>query len=162
MRTPAWFRTELETLGRQVLLGDIDRGDAAGLLADQIASRDDDLAHQVLASFGRNQVREWLKSQLRDYYAAQEQEAEMGERQGELFPYLPRLLETSPGRFSHINSMTGPDWDAALRQAEVKADNAGAYAKGIRKAYEQVRPLLDDDGKRTTLQVAPQVAGTLL
>jgi hypothetical protein len=162
MRTPIWLRSELETLGRQVLGGDISRNDAADLLANAITSRDGDLAHQVLASYGRKEIRDWVKSQLRDYYAADEQAADTGDRQLELFPHLPRLLETSPGRFSHINSMTGPDWDAALRQAEVKADNAGAYAKGIRKAYDEVRHLLDDEGKRTTLAVAPQLAGRLM
>lgn len=160
MRIPTWLATELDTLGRQVLGGDISRDEAAELIADQIAARDENLAHRVIGGFARREIRSWVKSQLRGYYAAQDGEDETGGRQLELFPALPRLLETSPGRFAHINAMTGADWDAALRQAEVKADNAGAYAKGIRRAYEQVRPLLDD-GPLTTEQVAPQLAGML-
>lgn len=158
MRIPSWLRTELDTLGRQVLGGDISRDEAAGLLSDLIADRDEKLAHEVLKVFSRRQLRDWVKSQLRGYYAAEENEAETGARQLELFPALPRLLETSPGRFAHINSMTGADWDAAMRQADVKADNAGSYAKAIRRAYEEVRPLLDDDSL-TTADVAPRLAG---
>jgi hypothetical protein len=152
MRIPAWLRSELETLGRQVLGGDLGRDEAAGLITDQIFGHDG-LAREVISEFSRKQLRKWLKSQLRGYYAAKELEGETGDRQLELFPHLPRLLETSPGRFAHISAMTGPDWDSALRQAEVKADNAGNYAKAILRAYEQVRPLLDDESL-TTADVA--------
>lgn len=159
MRVPQWLRAELETLGSQVLGGDITRDDAARLIADQILSRDPGLARQILANFGGKQLREWVKSQLNDYYAAGEGGGEPGD-QLELFVGLPRLLETSPGRFAHISSMTGPDWDSALRQAEVKAGNAGDYAKSIRRAYEQVRPLLSDDDSLTTADVADRLTGS--
>lgn len=156
MRTPAWFRTELETLGRQVLNGDTERDEAVELITDQVFERDENLVHDVIEDFGRKELRKWVKSQLRGFYAEDVHEEETGERQPELFPWLPRLLEVSPGRFTHIHAMTGADWDAALRQAEVKADNASGFAKAVRRAYEQVRPLLAEDALTTS-----DVAGLL-
>ncbi len=159
MRIPQWLRAEMEALGGQVLDGSITRDDAAGMIADQILSRDPKLARQILASFGGKQLREWVKAQLHDYYASGDASGEAG-GQLELFAALPRLLETSPGRFAHISSMTGPDWDAALRQAEVKSNNAGEYVGKLRVAYKQVRPLLTDDDSLTTADVAGRLTGT--
>lgn len=155
MRIPNWLQTELDSLGRKVLSGETSRDDAVALLTDEIFERDEVLVHDVTEDFSRKRLRDWVKSQLRTYYA--EDVEENGPQQAELFPWLPRLLETSPGRFAHVNAMTGTDWDSALRQAEVKADNAASYAKAIKRAYDLVRPLLTED-KLTTADIADRLA----
>jgi len=156
MRIPAWLRAEEETLGRQVLNGDLEREEAAELLHDAIFDRDEPLNHDVVRGFTRKRMTKWVNSQVGGFYADDEQEEETGNRQMELFSWLPRVLETSPGRFAHINSMTKRDWDAAKRQAEVKEGNASNYAKAIRRAYDQVVPLLTEEWM-TTADIAGQV-----
>ncbi len=156
MRIPAWLRTEEETLGKQVLNGDLEREEAAELLHDAIFDRDENLNHDVVRGFTRKRMTRWVNSQVGGFYAEDEREEETGGRQMELFAWLPRVLEISPNRFAHINSMTKPDWDAAKRQAEVKEGNASNYAKAIRRAYEQVVPLLTDEWM-TTADVAEQI-----
>jgi hypothetical protein len=155
-RIPAWLRTEEEALGRLVLNGDLEREEAAELLHDAIFDRDENLNHNVVRDFGRKRMKKWIDSKVNDFYTEDESEEETGGRQGELFSWLPRTLETSPGRFAHINSMTKRDWDAAKRQAEVKEGNASTFAKAIRRAYDQVVPLLTDDFM-TTADVAGQI-----
>jgi hypothetical protein len=148
MKLPSRLQAELDQIGRQVLSGETARSDAAGILADRIAG-DETFVHLIAADFARKQLRQWVSTQLRDSGAGPG-------GQLELFPWLPRFLETSPGRFSHVLVMDGEDWDAALRQAEVKADNAQNYAKGVKRAHDQVRPLLTDD-TMTTADVADQL-----
>lgn len=156
MRIPAWLRTEEETLGKQVLNGDLEREEAAELLHDAIFDRDDNLNHDVVRGFTRKRMTKWINSQVGIFYTEAEREEETGYHQPELIPWLPRVLEISPNRFAHINSMTKHDWDAAKRQAEVKEGNASNYAKAIRRAYEQVVPLLTDEFM-TTSDVAGQL-----
>ena len=156
VRIPAWMRTEEETLGKQVLNGDLEREEAAELLHDAIFDRDEYLNHDVVRGFTRKRMTKWINSQVGGFYTEGEREEETGYRQPELFEWLPRVLEISPNRFAHINSMTKNDWDAARRQAEVKERNASNYAKAIRRAYEQVVPLLTDD-YMTTADVAGQI-----
>ena len=156
MRIPAWLRAEEETLGRQVLNGDLEREEAAELLHDAVFDRDDPLNHDVVRGFTRKRMAKWINSQVGGFYAEAELEEETGFHQAKLFGWLPRVLEISPNRFAHINSMTRHDWDAAKRQAEVKEGNASNFAKAIRRAYELVVPLLTDD-QMTTAEVAGQI-----
>jgi hypothetical protein len=160
MRLPAWLRGEIDAAGIRVADGHEGHDDAITGITDQVFSRDPGLARSIVRDFIGKWLRGWAKGQLRAYYKAEAGQAggTPGE-QLELFTSLPRVLETSPGRFAHVNSMTGPDWDAALRQAEVKASNAEKHAKSIRLAHEQVRPLLDDDGALTTADVTRKIAG---
>ena len=153
MRLPPWLESELEEVGRKVLTGETPRKDAAGILADQIAENEP-FVHAVAADFARTQLRGWIRSHGRAWQFADGAD----DTQLELFTWLPPFLETSPGRFARVDTMTGEDWDAALRQAEVKADNAQRYAKGVKRAHDRVRPLLTDD-TMTTADVAEQLGG---
>jgi len=156
VRIPAWLREEEETLGKQVLNGDLEREEAAELLHDLIFERDDNVVHGTVRDLSRKRMKKWIDSQVSGFYAEAEQEERTGERQPELFPYLPRVLETSPGRFAALASMTKRDWDAAKRQAEVKEGNASSFAKAVRRAYDHVVPLLTDDWT-TTADVVGQL-----
>ena len=155
MRIPVWLRTELESVGKQVLSGETERKDAAGLLAGEILERDAPLLNQIAAGWARAQLRGWIKSHGRAWQLA---DGPGDDTQLELFTWLPPFLETSPGRFARVDTMTGEDWDAALRQAEVKAGNAQNYAGAVRRAHDRVRPLLTDD-TMTTADVAEQLGG---
>lgn len=154
MKLPSWLESELDLIGRKVLSGETARSDAAGILADEIAE-DETFVHAVAADFARRRLRQWVSAAQRGSDAGNPGSGPG--QQLELFPWLPPFLETSPGRFAHVDTMTGEDWDAAVRQAEVKADNAGTFAKGIKRAYDQVRPLLTD-GTLTTADIADQLA----
>lgn len=151
MKLPRWLQDELAQIGRKVLSGETARNDAAGILADQI-TENDTLARAVAADFARKQLRGWIRSHGHSIYLTTSED----DTQLELFTYLPPFLETSPGRFARVDTMTAADWDAAVKQSEVKADNAANYAKAIRRAYDQVRPLLIDEAM-TTADVAAQL-----
>lgn len=146
MRIPAWLKTEEETLGKQVLNGDLEREEAAELLHDSIFDRDESVVHGTVRDFSRKRMKRWIDLQVGCPVSG---DSDTGEYQSELFPYLPRVLETSPNRFAAIGSMTKRDWDAARRQAEVKEGNASNFAKAVRRAYEQVVPLLTNDWTTT-------------
>lgn len=149
MHYPPWLRTEIETIGKQMLNGDVERGEAAELLTDTISERDTAYVQDILREFSRKRLSRWLRQQQGRFRDADRMEFETGFRQEELFEWLPRTLETSPGRFAHITSMNGHEWDMALRQAEVKAGNASRYYQDIKRAYDAVRPLLTSDDLTT-------------
>lgn len=150
MHFPAWLRSEIETLGKQLLNGDVERGEAAELLSDAISERDAALSQDIIREFSRKRLSRWIRQQQGRTRETARLELETGCHQEELFDWLPRTLETSPGRFAHITSMTGHEWDMALRQAEVKAGNASRYYQEIKRAYDAVRPLLVADGMTTS------------
>lgn len=156
MKLPGWLHAELDLIGHQVLDGETKRADAAAILADAIFERDRSLARTVTAEFVRKQLRGWIRSHGGTFIPTSDDDE--GGAQFELFTWLPAILETSPGRFARVGTMTGEDWDAALRQAEVKAGNAASHADGIRRAYDRVRPLLTEDAM-TTADVAGQLGG---
>ncbi|HLK74034.1 MAG TPA: hypothetical protein VKU77_10355 [Streptosporangiaceae bacterium] len=160
MKIPAWLTAELDTAVSRIIEGDADRDERIGAITDKIISREAGLVRSFVRSCTGKLLRERIKGRLISYYASSSTGSEPGD-QLELFAALPRILETSPGRFAHISTMTGPDWDAALRQAEVKADNSGTYAKELRRAHDIVRPLLGDDGALTTADVAEKIAAGL-
>jgi hypothetical protein len=155
IRAPGWFRSELEVLGKQHLNGDIEKEEAATVLHDAIFERDEPLSHGIVRDWSFKQINKWLKVQVDAMYQQSVREDETGEYQMELFSYLPRLLELSPGRFAEVSSMTRGDWDAAKRQAEVKESNASKFAEAIRRAYNHVVPLLTDEWM-TTSDIAEQ------
>lgn len=156
-RKPMWVREEIETLGKQVLNGDLEREEAAELLNDEIFDRDKDfLRYGIGRPWTRRELKKWINEQVRSGGTSGRQDKPDGSHQPELFPYLPRVLETSPGRFAHINSMTKHDWDAAKRQAEVKESNTRNYADNVRRAYDEVIPLLTEDWM-TTSDIADQI-----
>lgn len=137
MRTPNWLRKELADQGALIKAGDTSDEKAAARLAEQILAKDTPLARFIIGT--------WVGRKLRPFLADASTGAGSPESQLCLFPDIPRRLEVSPGRFADQAVMTGHDWDAALKQAETKADNASGYAAAIRQAYEKVRPLLTDD-----------------
>jgi hypothetical protein len=149
MYFPAWLRSEIETIGKQLLNGDVERGEAAELLSDTISERDAKLVQDIIREFSRKRLTRWVNQQQGRGRKAALVELNTGHRQEELFDWLPRTLETSPGRFAHLTSMTGREWDMALRQAEVKAGNSSRYYQDIKRAYDAVRPLLTSDGMTT-------------
>jgi len=161
MRNPPWLDSELESAAARIVAGDTDRETAIDAITGQIISRDAALVRSFVREGAGKKVRERIKARLITYYAAGGNAGTEPGDQLELFAALPRLLETSPGRFAHISTMTGPDWDAALRQAEVKADNSGQYAKAVRRAHDQVRPLLADDDSLTTADITDKLGGGL-
>ena len=158
MKLPNWLDAELDRAAVRIVSGDADREGIIEEITGQVIARDALLTHGYARRGVAKEIRERIKAQLVTFYRPGDSGGEPG-GQLELFAALPRVLETSPGRFAHISAMTGPDWDAALRQAEVKADNSGHYAKAIRRAHEQVRPLLRDDDSLTTADIAGKLAG---
>lgn len=148
MRTPTWLREQIADEGSLLTPGQPHPGPVAKL-TNAVMERDDVLVRALVEQFVTRTLDRWLS----DHTAPLDEDDE----QPSLFLGLPRKLETSPGRFADLEVMTGPDWDAALRQAEVKASNAGGHLDLIRRAYDQVRPLLTVD-TLTTAEVADRLS----
>ena len=137
MRAPKWFKESLAEEGARVLEREITDAKAAEALAEKIV-KDAGFTRDIVKDYGRRQLLAWAK-QYRPYVAV-----EIGS-QLDLFPELPRRLETSPGRFADQAVMTRRDWDAALKQAKTKADNVNGFFDSVQQAYNKVRPLLTSD-----------------
>jgi hypothetical protein len=141
VRAPKWFKESLAEEGARILEREITDEKAAEVLAEKIL-KDQGFTRDIAKDYGRRQLAAWAK-QYRPYVSA-----EIG-GQMDLFPELPRRLETSPGRFADQAVMHRKDWDAALRQAQTKANNANGFADAIQQAYDKVRPLLTSDDLTT-------------
>jgi hypothetical protein len=151
MKPPQWFRELLAAEGTKILKEESTFDEAAAELAQQIIdNRDDDppFLHRLAADCARRQAVKWIRTH-------ELPGASGGGGQGDMFPDLPRNLETSPGRFAAQAVMTGRDWDAALRQAQTKASNAAGFADGVQRAYDKVRPLLTTDELTTADVLRP-------
>ena len=72
VRIPAWLREEEETLGKQVLNGDLEREEAAELLHDLIFERDDNVVHGTVRDLSRKRMKKWIDSQVSGFYAEAE------------------------------------------------------------------------------------------
>ncbi len=145
MKTPNWFRAVLAEQTPRLMAGDITRAEAISAVKTRALAESDDLAGTVWSDFIDRQLLVWEK-QHRPTIA----DGEIA--QGELFPELPGWLETGIGKRTHQSVMSARDWDAGLKQAETKADNVKGYLDRYRAAYDQVRPLFQDE-LETTLDV---------
>lgn len=143
MKTPAWFRARLADLGPLVQQEDITEDEAADRIAE-IALREDKMfVLGIVREFAIKKLAAWLSSHQPQVSIPRD------DGQTDLFPELPRRLETSPGRFAALAVMTGHDWDTALKCAEAKEMNASGFAEKVRAAHGQVRPLLTDESLTT-------------
>lgn len=148
MKVPDWVLAEFTQHSEQ----GTDRRIVVRQVADRLVTTDAGLVRRLADSFVRAEYDRWTRRQ--------EAAASLLDGDGQLvmvFPDVPAHLEVAPGRFAHQSVMTGPDWDAALRQAETKASNANGFADTVRRAYDRVRPLLTED-TLTTAQVAGLLA----
>lgn len=146
MKLPQWFRELLADEGTKIVDGESTLDEAVVRLTKQILGNQDDdppFVHRLAADCARRQAEKWIRTHKR----AGASDADDG--QGDLFPDLPRHLETAPGRFAAQAVMTGKDWDAALKQARTKASNAGGHYEAVKQAYDKVRPLLVTDDLTT-------------
>lgn len=144
--TRAWLRDQVATEGGRVRAGDTDEATAAADITAQAFLRDG-AAMEIVTIAIAKQIRSWLAKHNR-----------AGTGQMLLFDDLPPQLEIAPGRFVAQPSMTGPDWDAALKQAETKESNAAGFAAEVRAAYKAVRHLLSDDSSVKTADVQDRLA----
>lgn len=148
MKTPAWFRARLADLGPLVQQEDLTEDEAADRIAEIALREDKTFVLGIVREFTLKKLAVWLGSHQPSISVPRD------DGQTDLFPNLPRRLETSPGRFAALAVMTGHDWDTALKCAEAKEMNASGYAEKVRAAHGQVRPLLTDDSM-TTADVWP-------
>lgn len=136
MKAPKWFAEQLAEEGGRIRERATTDEAAIAALASKVYKDDPGFTREIVANYVRRKLHAWLRQTV---------SADVSEAQLDLFPELPRRLEISPGRFADQAVMTGPDWDAALRQADTKAANANGFAEAVHRAYDKVRPLLHDD-----------------
>jgi hypothetical protein len=146
MKTPKWFKQHLATIGGRVLERESTEDQGADDLTDQIFDKGEGFARAIVREYARKQLKNWVTSHRRGTPVDEDT------GQTDLFPQLPRNLEVAPGRFAAQAVMTRRDWDAALKQAETKANNAGGHYEAVKQVYDQVRPLLTSD-ELTTAEV---------
>lgn len=156
MRVPQWFGTALEKIGKDVLAGHSDREEAEASLHEQITDSDENFADEIIRDWIRKQLRNWIKHQLRTHYRQEGDSLVLKEEGNLLFDYLPPYLEGGIGRMVHQNVMTGKDWDNALAFYQNRMEQAEISYKAIKRAYDEVRPLLTDESL-TTADVAEQI-----
>jgi hypothetical protein len=155
VRVPKWFATALEKIGKDVLAGHLEREDAEASIHDQI-SGDQDFADEVLADFARRELRKWIKHQLRAHYQSDGSSVTLKDEEQLLFDFLPPHLEVGIGRLAHQSVMNGKDWDNTIAVYENRLEQAEISYRAVRRAYDEVRPLLIGESL-TTADVAPQV-----
>ncbi len=155
MRYPRWFATAMEKVGKDVLAGHADREEAEGSLHDQITD-DADFADEIISDFARRELRKWIKHQLRAHYQSDGSTVTLKDEDELLFDYLPPHLEVGIGRMAHQSVMTGKDWDNTIAVYENRLEQAEISYKAVRRAYDEIRPLLTDE-TLTTADVAPLV-----
>lgn len=152
MKPPQWFRTLLAAECSRVLARAITDEEAAVRLINAVL-RDSAFTQMIVAEHVRRQVKHWLAS----HRGAAADDGEDG--QLDLFPDIPRNIEVAPGRFVAQGFMTRRDWNAAVKQAETKASNAGNFAEAIKRTAEKVLPLFTDDEMTTAEALKPGTSG---
>lgn len=155
MKLPKWLRAEIADLDIRIARGITNEtGGLNALVAHCMTRADQGFVRGLVEAAIRDGLRECRKGQP-DAVAADGD----GQQVLDLFPGLdlPRYLEVAPGRFVDVAEMTGPDWDAAVVQAETKERNAAGHAAKVRAARAKVRDLLTDDAL-TTAQVLGRAA----
>lgn len=159
MRAPKWFKQDLADEGRRVIEHEIDDDEATDRITDRVLEKDERFTRGIVRDYVRKKLRAWTTEHIAGYY--RDDDDEDGEPQLDMFPELPRRLETAPGRFVDITVMNRHDWNAALVQAQVKAANASGFAALVERAHDQIVPLLISDNL-TTADVwrQPGQAGT--
>ena len=155
MRVPKWFATALEKIGKDVLAGHADRAEAEASIHDQITD-DKEFADEIIADFARKELRKWIKHQLRTHYQSDGSTVTLKDEEQLLFEFLPPHLEVGIGRLAHQAVMTGKDWDNTIAVYENRLEQAEISYRAVRRAYDEVRPLLVEEAL-TTADVAPQV-----
>jgi len=145
----------MEKVGKDVLAGHADREEAEGSLHDQITD-DADFADEIISDFARRELRKWIKHQLRAHYQSDGSTVTLKDEDELLFDYLPPHLEVGIGRMAHQSVMTGKDWDNTIAVYENRLEQAEISYKAVRRAYDEIRPLLTDE-TLTTADVAPLV-----
>lgn len=141
MNVPRAIMFEIERLGRLILNSELTYEEALDSLEPFLEKEEHRLFRRwVHRHFLRRQLKAWVTSQIAV--------ADDDERNGVQvlpFPDLPATLEISPGTFRHQNVMTLRDWDAAVRQAQTKADNATGYLERVLRARDRAAEILHGD-----------------
>ena len=157
---PQFVRESLEVIGRRFFAGDVDtKGHAYELLADDMENRADGrLTRDALVFLASVEFDKWVKEHATppviDDGAEEAPLPGDAGHQGELFVWLPAVIEVSPARFVPQALMTESHWEKALRQAEVKASNGTGYYQDLKRAADKVLPLL----KGTSLTTGDVIA----
>jgi hypothetical protein len=155
VRFPKWFATALEKIGKDVLAGHAERAEAEESLHDQITD-DEQFTDEIITEFARRELRKWIKHQLRTHYQSDGSTVTLKDEEQLLFDFLPPHLEIGIGRLAHQSVMTGKDWDNTVAVYENRLEQAEISYKAVRRAYDEVRPLLVEESL-TTADVAPLV-----
>lgn len=134
MNVPRAIAAEIERVGRLILAGELSYDEAIDALEPFLDKEEHRLFLQyVKRRYLRNQIKHWITSHL-----ATAAEDDQNGHQPLPFPELPPHIEIAPGTFKHQNMMSDIQyWDAAVVQAQTKADNAAGYLERIRRARDQ-------------------------
>lgn len=143
---------KIAELGRKVIDDDGTDLDHAEDLALWLGKQHPIVVRELVADWGRKQIRGWIFRQTRENLSDPNPREE---QQSLPFPELRPHLETAPGVLKHQRVMTGPDWDAALAIYRNRRDQAEISLRQLERRYNQIRPHLK--GELTTADVLDQV-----
>lgn len=141
MKIPRALMIEIERLGRLIFQGEISYEEALDALEPFLHKEEYRLlTSEILRKFLRRQIKTWLTSQIATI-AEDEESGQQPLWAADLPPYIEIAVATR----KHQNAMTIKDWEAAVAQAQVKADNAAGYCERVVRAWERaVRELHGD------------------
>ena len=148
-KPPEWLKAAVADSGALVLAGDRQQAQAAEAVKAEILARPEFL-DEMAAVLAAAQIDNWVRVHRSsgDLF------------QAALFPGIPAVMHTSPGRPMATADMTASDLDKAkamllarTRNARTSADRA---AKDFGVFYKKVRPLLT--GGKTVADVMPELA----
>ena len=159
MNLPAWLKDLVDHHGSQRLAGSATRQEAVTALRDEIAAKaDDSLILAIYADYAGRILDAWHREHQNPAAPAA-----VSSLQGDLFPDLKPRLFVQPGVSKPVMTMNAHDWDNAYAMLRNRTDGAIDAAKsdwdGFEKAYNRVRPLLDDDA--TTADVIRELRGEI-
>jgi hypothetical protein len=150
-KTPAAFREQLAKIGNKVLVGDLDRVRARDQLLNWIKRNDRPLADSIIRDFGADRLSDYLRHQA--VMLADAHKHDPAEQLAlDIFGDVPLRIEIGIGRFADLVDCRRPQIKAAIRQADVKADNAAGYRQRMHDLGARLLPLLPDD--ETTVRQA--------
>jgi hypothetical protein len=133
MKVPRAIMFEIERLARLILEAELSYEDAIDALEPFLSKEEYRLfTQEIHRRFLRNQLKAWISAHL----ATLADDEENGQ-QPLPFPELPAHIEIAPATFRHQRAMSEDDWNAAVIQAEVKANNALGYVERVRRARDQ-------------------------
>lgn len=144
MKVPAAFREQVHKVGAKVLSGDTDRVLAVDLIERWAFKNSMALVHAVFRQFAKSALDGWLGRHSAEL--ADEREHDPAEQLAlDIFGDVPLRIEIGIGRFADLVACRRPQIQAAIRQADVKAENAAGHKQRIHDLGARLLPLLPDD-----------------